>query len=283
LTYGDEAARVDPRGSGAGVNWQRVGGGAATPALRPGTFSFSMLAPTGREHFGWPEVKMFTELVNPTPAYTCQGASAINDLRPTPLSTTAGTRTVASAVRVTWGAVPRVEAEVSSDTGIPTGTVEVTGAGISGASAELQGGPTSAHAVVTLPGNLPVGTHQLTVTYKGAGSFTGSTTTTQLVVSKVQPSVSLRLTKKPRPDARGSATVTVGSPVATAPRGRVVVTLKKGKVRRTARGVLDAKGRTKLRLPKLAAGRWRVTATYPGDEHYAAATISRRVRVRLRR
>lgn len=269
LTYGDEEARYIPPTTEAGAGWYRVGVNAANPAMRPGIFQFSVLAPTGREHFVRPKLEMFVEYPAPNPVFAGQYFSAICNLRATPLDPPTGTTLTAAAAAVQWGSAPKVVVKAISAIGIPTGKVTVTGPGVEG-TGTLAANGTSAQCSIILPATLPVGNHNLTVTYAGEGSFTGSTTSTGLVVLKCKPSVETKVVTKPTPLLPGKIRVTVESPGAGTPGRGVAVKFTKGGTKRNISGTLK-KGAATLTIPPLAAGRWKVEATYEGDKNHTAA------------
>ncbi|MEO5914779.1 MAG: Ig-like domain-containing protein [Luteolibacter sp.] len=268
-TYGDLNSRYLPPTEVGGVAWYRVGENAASPAIRPGTFHFSIIAPTGSEHFVCPKVEMFVEYLAPNPAFTGQTLNRILPLLPTSIAQTKNTSITAIAPGVQWGAEPKIAIKVTSPGGVPTGQVDVTGSDVSG-SAILHADGAVARATVSLPGTLPVGEHTLTATYLGDGTFLGSSTTTSLLVRKRETKPEVRVTKKPGVLTAGGIRVAVGSPLPIKPGGGVTVNLRKGDGTRKVTGTLK-NGIAELLLPALPAGTWRIVAVYAGDDHYRAS------------
>ena len=267
-TYGDLNSRYAPT-EAAGVAWYRVGENAASPAIRPGTFRFSIIAPTGSEHFVYPKVEMFVEYLAPKPEFTGQILSRILPLRPTSLGQTKNTFITALTTAVQWGAEPKIAIKVTSPGGVPTGQVKVTGPDVVG-NGILHADGEVARTMVSLPGTLPVGEHTLTATYLGDGIFTGSSTTTSILVKKRETKPEMRVTKKPGLITTGWIRVAVGSPLSIKPGGRITVNLRKGDGTRKVTGTLK-NGIAELLLPALPAGTWRIVAVYAGDEHYRAS------------
>ncbi|MEO5715958.1 MAG: Ig-like domain-containing protein [Luteolibacter sp.] len=268
-TYGDKNSRYLPPTEVGGVAWYRVGENAASPAIRPGTFHFSIIAPTGSEYFVYPKVEMFVEYLAPNPEFTGQVLSKILPLRPTSLERTKNTSITATAAAVQWGAEPKIAVKVTSPGGVPSGQVKVTGPDVAGTQTLHVDGE-AARATVSLPGTLPVGEHTLTATYLGDGTFTGSTTTTNILIKKRETKPEVRVTKKPGLITTGSIRVAVGSPLSIKPGGRVTVNIRKGDGTRKVTGTLK-NGIAELLLPSLPAGTWRIVAIYAGDNHYRAS------------
>ncbi|MDN4173291.1 lamin tail domain-containing protein [Nocardioides sp. SOB77] len=159
------------------------------------------------------------------------------------------------------------------------GTVEVRRSGVLVASAPLTGGS----ATVLLPGDLPVGRHELTATYVPADPAAVAPSTsasTTVVVQRASTTARARLLDGPvGARERGRLEVAV-SATGLVPTGTVTVTVRGGgRVRTLAATLVD--GRAVLRLPRLVRGSYRVLATYGGSD-VAAGDRAPVVRLRVR-
>lgn len=187
---------------------------------------------------------------------------------------------VATSVSATWptgltyGKPASVAVKVAATSGSakPTGTVKLVSGAKTLATATLSGG--AATLTVSKVALVP-GTASLQVVYPGAGeAFAPSSSAVQsLAVAKGatgQPT--FKVTKAPTSSAGGKATVTVptSSGLVTAS-GGVEVVLTKGSKTLRATATLKA-GKAVVKLPKLAAGAWKVTVGYAGDSYYKPAT-----------
>lgn len=101
-------------------------------------------------------------------------------------------------------------------------------------------------------------------------------------VSKVKSTPKLKIVRKATTKKAGQVRVRVprvsGRAKAT---GKVVVKVKKGKKTKSVTAKLPAgKVKVKVRLPKLAKGKWRVVATYRGDATYKQAKVTKKFKVK---
>lgn len=182
----------------------------------------------------------------------------------------ASTQTI-TAPAVASGTAPTVTVAIANEYGrVPTGTLTLT---IDGTSYRQQ--VTDNGAVFTLPASTAVGSHPFTVSYPGddqiqAFTRTGTLTVTAAPVTKTAPgAIGGKVKKRPTTKKGGKYKVTVaGTP---APTGSVTLTLTKGKKKVRATGKLAA-GVAKVKLPKLAKGKWKVKIAYAGDTTYAGAS-----------
>jgi hypothetical protein len=94
---------------------------------------------------------------------------------------------------------------------------------------------------------------------------------------KAAPKVRSKITARPTPQAGGTLEVSVGA--AVVPTGKVIVTLTKGQKQIRLAGTLKH-GTAKVKLPKLPAGSWRITVTYPGDAAVASGGDSLTLKVK---
>ncbi|WP_182523906.1 amidase family protein [Nocardioides dongkuii] len=170
----------------------------------------------------------------------------------------------------TYGTATTATVSVASDPSARgTVSVEVAGRTVSGT---LEGGT----ATVTLPKNLPVGTHLVTATYAGSTTVAGSAATATLKVARAAPSVSVRLVKKKvsvdqraKLKARVSGISSARATVLVYDGGRVIRTTK-------------VRGSRTVVLPRLAAGTHRLRLLVVAGEEYEAAW-SKRVTLRVTR
>ncbi|WP_418057922.1 HtaA domain-containing protein [Pimelobacter simplex] len=150
-----------------------------------------------------------------------------------------------------------------------TGEVRLTGAGRDRSAALVAG-----VARFTLPARLAVGTHALRASYAGDGSQAAASATATLRVTRA----AVTLTRVAVTGAGKRVRVVLGSATGARVDGTVRLTLKKGGVtRRVTARVVD--GRASVAVPRLGAGRWRITVTVPRTATHAAATATRTVRV----
>jgi len=154
----------------------------------------------------------------------------------------------------------------------PTGTVRLLSGSTQVATATLSGGAAS----FTVPATaLTPGAKTLKVAYSGASNaFNASESANQTVtVGKATPGTpTYKTDKAPTTKKKGSATVTVPVPGGLAAAGGTAsVVITKGSVTKTVK-VTVVNGKATVKLPKLPAGKWRVTVTYDGDGNYLTAT-----------
>jgi hypothetical protein len=168
----------------------------------------------------------------------------------------------------TFGTASTLTVSVTGDGAPATGTVTVKEGGTTLGTANLSGAGTGQ---VTLPANLPVGAHSLTLSYSGDDSYEPSTGMATATVAKAT-GATVTGTHDPEPSAFGAAsslTVHVASPAGT-PTGSV--TVKEGG---TTLGTapLDGSGSGEISLPDdLAVGAHSLTLDYSGDGSFAASS-----------
>jgi len=115
-----------------------------------------------------------------------------------------------------------------------------------------------------------------------APSVPGEPTKPPAPVEPARSAVRLKVVKLPTSTRPGVARVTVGRAAGRpSPSGRVVVTLIKAKQAKRMRTVLPSRrSAARIRLPRLAKGRWRAAVVYHGDANYQRAKAQTRLRVR---
>ncbi len=148
-----------------------------------------------------------------------------------------------------------------------TGTVavEVAGRTVSGT---LSGG----RATVTLPKDVPVGSHLVTATYGGSRAVAGSTATATLKVVKTGATARVKLSRSTvTKGQRALLRVEVDAPVRS-----TVLVYDGSKIVRT----VTVNGARSLRLPKLSPGRHTIRAYVVSGEQYMP-TWSNKVRLRV--
>ncbi|WP_377321331.1 Ig-like domain repeat protein [Pimelobacter simplex] len=171
--------------------------------------------------------------------------------------------------------------EVTSDE-TATGDVQLqvkraNGSVVAITSAQLQDGA----AAVTLP-RLAPGRYSLVASYAGDGVVAGATSTTTLDVVKVAARVTAAWAKKPTARKAGKLKVTVSATGVTAT-GKVTVVIKnaKGKKVKTVAGTLS-KGVVTIKVPKLKAGKYKLSVAYAGDSQLNGASSSAKVTAKRR-
>lgn len=106
--------------------------------------------------------------------------------------------------------------------------------------------------------------------------------------AKVKSAIAAKLLKKPSTTAPGKLSIKVNGAGGVKPTGRVTVTLIKGgkggkgaKVAKKVTSKLRA-GAATVKLPRLAAGRWKVKTTYAGSARYLSSVKTLSVKVAQR-
>ncbi|WP_110206329.1 Ig-like domain repeat protein [Nocardioides daejeonensis] len=92
--------------------------------------------------------------------------------------------------------------------------------------------------------------------------------------------VKSKVKKAPTTKKAGKLEVTLKGHELVTATGKVKVTLKKGKATKKANGTLNKKGIVKIKLPKLAKGKWKLTVKYAGDANYKSASKTGKVKVK---
>lgn len=187
-------------------------------------------------------------------------------------STTAVQVTKVPTASATGAATITVDGAV--DGVVPTGDVQAqlrssTGAILATTSAQVDA---NGRATVTLP-KRTAGTYTLVATYVGDGNVAGSSKTVSVTVAKVAATVRGTWTRKPTGARAGGLRVVVTAP-GVKPTGLVTVTVRnaRGKAVRTVRVRLNAAGAATAALPRLAKGRYTVSAAYAGNTQATART-----------
>lgn len=172
----------------------------------------------------------------------------------------------------TYGTAATVVVDVSHG----AGDVTLSGAGAARTAAIVDGA-----ARFTLPAGLAPQAYTLTATYAGDADTDASSDTATLTVAKAKPGIRVTWTKKPTAKKAGKLSVVLSGPAAVAaPAGKVSAVLKSGgkSVKVAARALKS--GKVVLTVPRLKAGTWKATVTYPGQGGFAKATTSATVKVK---
>jgi len=215
--------------------------------------------------------------------YAGSGASEATFETYTPISFVKATGSVSTTVtkKPTPAATGTATLKVTSDE-TATGDVQLqvkraNGSVVATTSAQLQDGA----AAVTLP-RLAPGRYSLVASYAGDGVVAGATSTTALDVAKVAARVTASWAKKPTARKAGKLKVTVSATGVTAT-GKVTVVIKnaKGKKVRTVAGTLS-KGVVTIKVPKLKAGKYKLSVAYAGDSQLNGASSSAKVTAKRR-
>jgi hypothetical protein len=170
------------------------------------------------------------------------------------------------ATATTYGAATTATVKVASDPAA-SGSVSVDVAGRT-VSGTLVGG----EVTVTLPKDVPVGSHLVTATYAGSSAVRGSAATATLKVTKTGAAVKARLsTSTVKRQQRALLRIDVASP-----RRATVLIFDGSRIVRT----VTVSGSKSVRLPKLSPGRHSIRAYVVTGEEYTPAW-SRTVRLRV--
>lgn len=119
---------------------------------------------------------------------------------------------------------------------------------------------------------IKAGKHNLTATFTSTNdNVSNGSGKAVLTIAKAKANMAVKVVKKPKPKAPGRLRVTVKSPTAS-PKGQVLVKVRnaKGKVVRSPKGKLNAKGIAVINLPKVPAGRYKLAVTYKGNANIKA-------------
>lgn len=204
---------------------------------------------------------------------TTAGASADFSVAATASTTTVQltrtpTPTVAGLARVT---VAPAAAGV-----VPSGDVQVQLRSSTGAVVTTSAALVNGAATVVLPKRVP-GSYALTARFAGDGNVGASARTVAVRVAKVAGTVRGAWTRKPTGARAGGIRITVSAP-GVKPTGVVTVQVKnaKGRTVKSVRVRLNAAGTAVAALPRLAKGRYTLTAAYAGNAHVNAARLTLR-------
>jgi hypothetical protein len=182
--------------------------------------------------------------------------------------TKVGTTVSASVAPVTADQAAAVTISVAAPGAVADGSVSV----LEGATVLGTGALANGTASVVLP-KLAAGVHTLTVDYAGSATFAGSRTPVSLTVSVVVAPVTVADAKvkavaaKVPANKKAKVVVTVSSD--SKPTGTVSVS--KGKKMLKA-GVALKNGKATVKLPKLEAGKYKLTVSYSGSDTIESAT-----------
>lgn len=179
------------------------------------------------------------------------------------------------------GARPRVTvtARAVGYSVTPTGIVQVKRNGNLIGSAAL----TSGRAIIDLPTNLGVGQHPVQIVYLGSPAIHSASAGAVVRVTKSGATAKTTAKKTVRTKQRATVRVTVKSATGIRATGRVTVKVSaKGKRTLTRRAKVAKNGRATIRLPRLAAGKYTVRASYAGSAN-VAKTSAKAARITVRR
>jgi len=225
---------------------------------RPRTVALAAEGPTTVE------IESFAQDHETSTTYTLTIVRA--EPHPEPATSTTTLTPDATAVRL--GRTVHIGVEVRGDAGPATGTVELLWGERQVGSATLSAGG----ATIPVPaGRLGVGQHTLTARYSGDGTYAASQGTAQVQVVKATSRTAASV-KPGRVPTSHRATVTVLVRSAVAVTGRATVTVRRHGWTLVTRRVALTGGRGTVLLPRLRAGRYRLTATYPGSTSVEASS-----------
>lgn len=193
------------------------------------------------------------------------------------LDAAAGSTTYGSPTTLTIGVTSPIPAR---------GRVTVSYGGREVAAAEVRGTRPTSTVTATVPaGILPVGAQTLGLRFTpGIGNATGGATGFALVSigNRGVEAPRLRVTRRPTSTRNGRAVIRFSSPGGlSSVTGAATLTLVHG-TKRTSLALAVVDGKAKVRLPRLAKGKWQARLAFRGSENYSAATF-RLGRVRSKR
>jgi uncharacterized protein YceK len=193
--------------------------------------------------------------------------STATDVTITPGTTSLALSALQSTVLVSTPVTLTAQLSVTSEGGVPTGTVTfLDGSSTIAVATVSSGGAASVQWTPTL-----VGTHTISATYSGDPNFGGSTASS-ITATVTSPSLSpstTTLTLSSQSSAAGQAltlTAKVTSATSVVPTG--LVTFLDGATA-LGTGTLNAQGSTTLTVSTLALGTHLLSASYGGDQNFS--------------
>lgn len=174
-----------------------------------------------------------------------------------------------TAAPVSYGTASSIVVAVSNSYGrIPTGNVTLKVNGTTSTKALSQ------NSAAFTTAKLKPGSYPYVLSYAGDDQVQGFQKTGTITVKKAKVAVKATAKKKPTTSKAGTYTVKVTTPKGLArATGRVTLTLTKGSKKQTVTGTLKS-GTVTLKVKKLAAGKWKVSASYAGNANYTSAKAS---------
>ena len=184
-----------------------------------------------------------------------------------------GTSAVSSrAASSTYGKLTPVTIEVTGGGVTPTGEVTLLDGTRELATAEVVDGA----ATLRLPASTGAGRRSLKVAYAGDDQYAASEASVAVTIAKKKAATTAKVAKRP-------TTKRVGRLVVRATKGatgKVAVVVAKGKKRvAKAQARVNRAGVATFRLPRRAAGVYRVSVVYQGDANHTAARDTVRYRI----
>jgi hypothetical protein len=179
--------------------------------------------------------------------------------------------TVTGASSARYGTSPKYVVSVPGQ----TGPIEVKRNGVLVRTLTLASGK----ATFTVPATWAVGAHSLTFRFAGGPLLNAVTTSKALTISKAATRVGATVLRKATAKKAGRVAIAV-APVTGGPAsvGKIVITLKKGKVTKKLTRTL-VKGKVVFNLPKVPKGTWVLKATYQGSTVHLPVSRAWKVKV----
>jgi len=174
-----------------------------------------------------------------------------------------------TAAPVRYGNTAKIVIAVSNAYGrVPTGAVALRINGVTVAK------PLAQNSATFTVAKLRPGSYPFTLSYTGDEQLQAFQKTGTLSVQKAKVTLKATAKKKPTATTDGSYTVKATTPKGLLrATGKVTLTLTKGAKKQTVTGTLRS-GTVKLKVKKLAAGKWKVAVSYAGNANYARAKAS---------
>lgn len=204
--------------------------------------------------------------------YAGGGAKVAGTETATPISFLEASTVSATSAAGTYGKATPVAVTVGGEGEAPSGTVALLDGAKELATAPVVDGT----ATVRLPAATAAGRHDLTVAYGGDDAYAASESAVAVSIAKKKAKAVAKVAKRPTAKRAGRLVVRVTKGAT----GVAAVAVKKGK-RTVAKGQgrVNRAGVRTFRLPKRAAGRYRVVVAYRGDANHTGARDTARFRI----
>lgn len=204
--------------------------------------------------------------------YAGSGAAAASYETYTPLSFLEASTVSAASTSGSYGKTTPIAVTVAGAGDAPTGEVTLLDGTRELATAEVVDGA----ATLRLPASTGAGRRSLKVAYAGDDQYAASEASVAVTIAKKKAATTAKVAKRP-------TTKRVGRLVVRATKGatgKVAVVVAKGKKRvARAQARVNRAGVATFRLPRRAAGVYRVSVVYQGDANHTAARDTVRYRI----
>ncbi|WP_157550862.1 M4 family metallopeptidase [Nocardioides jensenii] len=200
----------------------------------------------------------------------------VDDIQVLTCEVAANLSATVSPAKPAYGTAATVKVDVTTaGEDVPTGDVTVAEGETELGSVTLNG---IGQGSITLPKDLAVGKHALTVTYSGDDVYAEKTTTLNVTVSKAKATVAATARPSTITRTRTSAVTVTVKATGVAPTGKV--TIVKGSRVLGSATLSSGRATIKVKGSKLAIGRNKLTAKYAGSATVAAGAKAFTITVR---